>query len=58
MTSCWDPQPINRPSMSHVVDVMAALCVFFPGADQPLEYENNSSDDYVCFNLYIYYLLK
>uniref|UniRef100_A0A1L8DKR2 Mitogen-activated protein kinase kinase kinase 7 n=1 Tax=Nyssomyia neivai TaxID=330878 RepID=A0A1L8DKR2_9DIPT len=40
MTSCWDPNPSNRPSMSKVVATMEELCKFFPGGDTPLEYED------------------
>uniref|UniRef100_A0A7G3AK56 Mitogen-activated protein kinase kinase kinase 7 n=1 Tax=Lutzomyia longipalpis TaxID=7200 RepID=A0A7G3AK56_LUTLO len=40
MTSCWDPNPSNRPSMSKVVATMEELCKFFPGGDIPLEYED------------------
>lgn len=47
MTTCWDPAPINRPSMEYVVKVMTALCEFFPGADEPLEYYNYEDGD-VC----------
>lgn len=43
MTSCWDPAPINRPSMEYVVEVMTILCEYFPGADEPIE--NNIQDD-------------
>lgn len=47
MTSCWDPAPINRPSMEYVVEVMTILCEHFPGADEPIVY-NNSDDTDVC----------
>lgn len=42
MTTCWDPSPINRPSMEFVVGQMNELCRFFPGADQVLEYAEYS----------------
>lgn len=48
MTSCWDPAPINRPSMEYVVEVMTVLCEYFPGADEPIEY-NNQDDVDVCY---------
>ncbi|XP_059616737.1 mitogen-activated protein kinase kinase kinase 7 [Phlebotomus argentipes] len=40
MTSCWDPNPSNRPSMSKVVATMQELCKFLPGEHVPLEYED------------------
>uniref|UniRef100_A0A1B0DBN5 Mitogen-activated protein kinase kinase kinase 7 n=2 Tax=Phlebotomus papatasi TaxID=29031 RepID=A0A1B0DBN5_PHLPP len=40
MTSCWNPDPSLRPSMSKVVATMEGLCKFFPGGDVPLEYED------------------
>lgn len=45
MTTCWDPAPANRPSMEDVVKVMTALCVLFPGAEQPLEYYEGDDID-------------
>lgn len=50
MTSCWDPSPINRPSMEHVVNVMNTLCEFFPGSDQPIVYSSVGRGD-VCVEL-------
>lgn len=43
MTSCWDKDPSLRPSMDYVVVIMNELCQFFPGADEPLDY--NIIDD-------------
>ena len=42
MTTCWDPNPIERPSMEHVVQEMNVLCRFFSGADEPLVYDDYS----------------
>lgn len=47
MTTCWDPAPINRPSMEYVVEVMTVLCEYFPGAEEPIVY-NNQDDVDVC----------
>lgn len=38
-TACWDPKPANRPLMTEVVEIMTELCAFFPGSDEPLNYE-------------------
>lgn len=38
MTSCWAKNPIERPGMDYVVEVMTQLCQFFPGGDVPLDY--------------------
>lgn len=32
MVQCWDPSPINRPSMDEVHERMKVLCEFFPEA--------------------------
>lgn len=59
MTSCWDPAPINRPSMEYVVEVMTELCNYFPGADEPIVYNNIEVDvcakfSYFCVTLWIH----
>lgn len=56
MTSCWDPAPINRPSMEYVVEVMTMLCEHFPGADEPIVY-NKSDDVDVCNDELRYFVL-
>lgn len=40
MTTCWDKDPRNRPSMQHVVEEMTVLLQLFPGAELPFEYED------------------
>ncbi|XP_013180092.1 PREDICTED: mitogen-activated protein kinase kinase kinase 7-like [Papilio xuthus] len=45
MTQCWDKVPAERPSMAKVVEIMTALCAFFPGADIPIDYNDCEDDD-------------
>ncbi|CAH2043860.1 unnamed protein product, partial [Iphiclides podalirius] len=45
MTQCWDKVPAERPSMAEVVEIMTALCAFFPGADTPIDYNDCEEDD-------------
>ncbi|XP_063626070.1 mitogen-activated protein kinase kinase kinase 7-like [Cydia splendana] len=45
MTQCWHKKPVERPSMAKVVEIMAALCEFFPGADTPINYDDCEDDD-------------
>lgn len=48
MVGCWDPSPVNRPSMEYVVQVMRTLCEYFPGAEEPLEItKNDEAESYV-----------
>lgn len=46
MTTCWDPSPMQRPSMQYVVDEMNMLCQFVHGADLPLEYYDDDLEVY------------
>ncbi|RVE41976.1 hypothetical protein evm_013385 [Chilo suppressalis] len=48
MTQCWHKMPSKRPSMAEVVEIMGALCEFFPGADTPIDYDNCEDDDTSC----------
>ncbi|XP_047525956.1 mitogen-activated protein kinase kinase kinase 7 [Pieris napi] len=56
MTQCWHKVPSERPSMAKVVEIMKALCEFFPGADTPINYddleadEEEYSDDYMIYD--------
>lgn len=45
MTQCWHKVPAERPSMAKVVDIMSALCEFFPGADTPINYDDCEDED-------------
>ncbi|XP_058817161.1 mitogen-activated protein kinase kinase kinase 7 [Topomyia yanbarensis] len=45
MTSCWNQDPANRPSMQEVVDTMNQLCKFFSGENEPIIYPKVSNDD-------------
>ncbi|XP_041982003.1 mitogen-activated protein kinase kinase kinase 7 [Aricia agestis] len=45
MTQCWDKVPAERPSMAKVVEIMVALCQFFPGADTPINFDDLEEDD-------------
>ncbi|XP_072944597.1 mitogen-activated protein kinase kinase kinase 7-like [Epargyreus clarus] len=45
MTQCWHKIPAERPSMAKVVEIMAALCEFFPGADTPINFDDLEEDD-------------
>ncbi|XP_047535163.1 mitogen-activated protein kinase kinase kinase 7-like [Vanessa atalanta] len=45
MTQCWHKIPAERPSMVKVVEIMAALSEFFPGADTPINYDDLEADD-------------
>lgn len=48
MVQCWDPSPINRPSMEEVHERMQVLCDFFPDAE-PLNMEDEYDEDIVSF---------
>ncbi|CAH0755862.1 unnamed protein product [Diatraea saccharalis] len=48
MTQCWHQMPAKRPSMADVVEIMTALCEFFPGADTPIDYDDCEDDDTSC----------
>ncbi|XP_075980227.1 uncharacterized protein LOC142979279 isoform X2 [Anticarsia gemmatalis] len=48
MTQCWHKVPAERPSMAKVVEIMAALCEFFPGADTPINYDDCEDDESEC----------
>ncbi|CAH0588972.1 unnamed protein product [Chrysodeixis includens] len=48
MTQCWHKVPAERPSMAKVVEIMAALCEFFPGADTAINYDDCEEDDASC----------
>lgn len=45
MTSCWDKDPANRPSMDDVVHIMNQLLPFFTGHDEPVKYP---SEAWIC----------
>ncbi|KAI8439551.1 hypothetical protein MSG28_013295 [Choristoneura fumiferana] len=45
MTQCWHKVPAERPSMAKVVEIMAALSEFFPGADTPINYDDCEQED-------------
>jgi len=46
MTSCWEKESSERPSMLEVVDKMEKLAEFFPGGDQPItEYEDDTCEE-------------
>jgi len=45
MTSCWDKDPVNRPSMDDVVHIMSQLLPFFTGHDEPVKYP---SEAWIC----------
>ncbi|KAG8238359.1 hypothetical protein J437_LFUL018127 [Ladona fulva] len=42
MTSCWDQNPSNRPTMGEVVRIMSEIFPFFSGYDEPLQYVESS----------------
>lgn len=46
MVQCWDPSPINRPSMKEVHERMKVLCQFFPEAE-PLPIDDEYEDEVV-----------
>lgn len=46
MVQCWDPSPLNRPSMQEVHERMKVLCQFFPQAE-PLTMEEEYDDEVV-----------
>ncbi|CAK1555684.1 unnamed protein product [Leptosia nina] len=48
MTQCWHKIPSERPSMAKVVEIMKALCEFFPGADTPINFNDLEVDDDEC----------
>nr|APX52954.1 TGF-beta activated kinase 1 [Sus scrofa] len=45
MTRCWSKDPSQRPSMEEIVKIMAHLMRYFPGADEPLQYPCQYSDE-------------
>lgn len=49
MVQCWDPSPINRPSMEEVHGRMKALCEFFPEAE-PLSMEDGYEEEIVSWS--------
>ncbi|GBP40052.1 Mitogen-activated protein kinase kinase kinase 7 [Eumeta japonica] len=46
MTRCWHKLPSERPSMHEVVEIMTALCEFFPGADIPILNDDCEKEEY------------
>lgn len=46
MVQCWDPSPMNRPSMEEVHERMKVLCQFFPEAEA-LTMEDDYDDEVV-----------
>ncbi|KAM3676722.1 mitogen-activated protein kinase kinase kinase 7 isoform X1 [Pyrgilauda ruficollis] len=45
MTRCWSKDPSQRPSMEEIVKIMTHLMRYFPGADEPLQYPCQYSDE-------------
>ncbi|XP_004605728.1 mitogen-activated protein kinase kinase kinase 7 isoform X2 [Sorex araneus] len=45
MTRCWSKDPSQRPSMEEIVKIMTHLMRYFPGADEPLQYPCQFSDE-------------
>ncbi|XP_044780238.2 mitogen-activated protein kinase kinase kinase 7 isoform X3 [Bubalus bubalis] len=45
MTRCWSKDPSQRPSMEEIVKIMSHLMRYFPGADEPLQYPCQYSDE-------------
>ncbi|CAK6446763.1 unnamed protein product [Pipistrellus nathusii] len=45
MTRCWSKDPSLRPSMEEIVKIMTHLMRYFPGADEPLQYPCQYSDE-------------
>ncbi|XP_006872227.1 PREDICTED: mitogen-activated protein kinase kinase kinase 7-like isoform X4 [Chrysochloris asiatica] len=45
MTRCWSKDPSQRPSMEEIVKIMTHLMRYFPGADEPLQYPYQYSDE-------------
>uniref|UniRef100_A0A803SQA0 Mitogen-activated protein kinase kinase kinase 7 n=1 Tax=Anolis carolinensis TaxID=28377 RepID=A0A803SQA0_ANOCA len=45
MTRCWSKDPSQRPSMEEIVKIMTHLMQYFPGADEPLQYPCQYSDE-------------
>ncbi|XP_055288977.1 mitogen-activated protein kinase kinase kinase 7 [Moschus berezovskii] len=45
MTRCWSKDPSQRPSMEEIVKIMTHLMRVFPGADEPLQYPCQYSDE-------------
>ncbi|XP_061479335.1 mitogen-activated protein kinase kinase kinase 7 isoform X2 [Rhineura floridana] len=45
MTRCWSKDPSQRPSMEEIVKIMTHLMQYFPGADEPLQYPCQFSDE-------------
>ncbi|KAK5641653.1 hypothetical protein RI129_010200 [Pyrocoelia pectoralis] len=41
MQDCWDEDPLIRPSMEKVVEIMTAISTLFPGDDQPIVYPDD-----------------
>uniref|UniRef100_A0A1A7YG07 Mitogen-activated protein kinase kinase kinase 7 n=1 Tax=Iconisemion striatum TaxID=60296 RepID=A0A1A7YG07_9TELE len=39
MTRCWSKDPSQRPSMEEIVKIMTHLMKYFPGSDEPLQYQ-------------------
>ncbi|XP_018333081.1 mitogen-activated protein kinase kinase kinase 7 isoform X2 [Agrilus planipennis] len=56
MTQCWDQNPINRPSMSQVEEIMSKLCQVFTDANEPVQcfeeyYEEEQEEDTYADNI-------
>ncbi|KAH0622153.1 hypothetical protein JD844_024195 [Phrynosoma platyrhinos] len=45
MTRCWSKDPSQRPSMEEIVKIMTHLMQYFPGAEEPLQYPCQYSDE-------------
>lgn len=45
MTRCWSKDPSQRPSMEEIDKIMSHLMQYFPGADEPLQYPCQYSDE-------------
>ncbi|XP_053143386.1 mitogen-activated protein kinase kinase kinase 7 isoform X2 [Hemicordylus capensis] len=45
MTRCWSKDPSQRPSMEEILKIMIHLMQYFPGADEPLQYPCQYSDE-------------
>ncbi|XP_067351566.1 mitogen-activated protein kinase kinase kinase 7-like isoform X1 [Channa argus] len=43
MTSCWDKEPSQRPSMEEAMNTMSDLMKYFPGSDEPLDLPHQPS---------------
>ncbi|OWR51860.1 mitogen-activated protein kinase kinase kinase 7 [Danaus plexippus plexippus] len=55
MTQCWHKIPAERPSMAKVVEIMKALCDFFPGADTPINFDDLEEEDDSLEDKYVMY---